>query len=918
MIDYLFINQISFMSNTQKIVLVDGSSYLFRAFHALPQLTNRQGEPTGAIFGVINMLKKLPKQLNTDHIAVVFDAKGKNFRHDLYPEYKANRKAMADELRVQISPVHEMVQKLGFPLIVIDAVEADDVIGTLAKRFAKEGHEVVISTGDKDMAQLVDGHITLMDTMKNEITDREKVIAKFGVTPEQIIDYLALMGDTSDNIPGVPKVGPKTAVKWLAEYQSLQGVMANADKISGKVGENLRESIDFLPLSYQLATIKCDLDLPYTVQDMLCVKPDIDYLKKAFTQYEFKGWLRELEHEANIVSDAQSDSVESVDAQSTLNYQIILTEEDFNTFYAELVKAKVFAFDTETDSLDTFNVRLVGMSFSLKPHHAVYIPLQHDYDDAPTQLALDWVVNKVKPILEDDQMAKIAQNAKFDLKVLSTVGINVKGVKYDTMLESYVLNSSATRHDMDSLANHYLNVKTVSFEELAGKGKNQLTFNQIDIAKAGFYAAEDADITYRLHERIWDELKAIDSLRELYVKEELPVSFVIDRMERIGVKVDADLLKAQSASLTTKIAQLEKECIQLAGEEFNLSSPKQLREILYDKMGLPILKKTQGGLASTAEDALQELAEIYDLPKLIIEHRHLVKLKTTYTDKLPLMINSKTSRVHTSYQQAVTSTGRLSSTEPNLQNIPIRSSVGREIRKAFIAKKGYKILAADYSQVELRIMAHLSQDPNLLHAFQQGLDVHRATAAETLGIKTDDVTPEQRRQAKAVNFGLIYGMSAFGLAKQLGIPRGEAQEYIDIYFARYPGVKRYMEDAKAYAMQHGFVETIFGRRLHLPEINSRNMAKKRAAERVAINAPMQGSAADIIKRAMILIDEWIIKENIDARMIMQVHDELVFEVKDDQVEKISKEIKQFMESAALLQVPLIVDVGVGDNWDEAH
>ncbi len=906
------------MSNTQKIVLVDGSSYLFRAFHALPQLTNRQGEPTGAIFGVINMLKKLPKQLNTNHIAVVFDAKGKNFRHDLYPEYKANRKAMADELRVQISPVHEMVQKLGFPLIVIDAVEADDVIGTLAKRFAKEGHEVIISTGDKDMAQLVDAHITLMDTMKNEITDCEKVIAKFGVTPEQIIDYLALMGDTSDNIPGVPKVGPKTAVKWLAEYQSLQGVMANADKISGKVGENLRESIDFLPLSYQLATIKCDLELPYTVQDMLCVKPDIDYLKKAFTQYEFKGWLRELEQETNIVTDSQNTPVESVDTQSTLNYQIILTEEDFNIFYAELAKTEIFAFDTETDSLDTFNVRLVGMSFALRPHHAVYIPLQHDYDDAPTQLALDWVVNKVKPILEDDQVAKIAQNAKFDLKVLSTVGINVQGVKYDTMLESYVLNSSATRHDMDSLANHYLNVKTVSFEELAGKGKNQLTFNQIDIAKAGFYAAEDADITYRLHERIWDELKAIDSLRELYVKEELPVSFVIDRMERIGVKVDADLLKAQSASLTAKIAQLEKECIKLAGEDFNLSSPKQLREILYDKMGLPILKKTQGGQASTAEDALQELAEIYDLPKLIIEHRHLVKLKTTYTDKLPLMINSKTSRVHTSYQQAVTSTGRLSSTEPNLQNIPIRSSVGREIRKAFIAKKGYKILAADYSQVELRIMAHLSQDPNLLHAFQQGLDVHRATAAETLGIKADDVTPEQRRQAKAVNFGLIYGMGAFGLAKQLGIPRGEAQEYIDIYFARYPGVKRYMEDAKAYAMQHGFVETIFGRRLHLPEINSRNMAKKRAAERVAINAPMQGSAADIIKRAMILIDEWIIKENIDARMIMQVHDELVFEVKEDQLERIGKEIKQFMESAALLQVPLIVDVGIGDNWDEAH
>ncbi|WP_440616253.1 DNA polymerase I [Cysteiniphilum sp. 6C5] len=906
------------MSNTQKIVLVDGSSYLFRAFHALPQLTNRQGEPTGAIFGVINMLKKLPKQLNTDHIAVVFDAKGKNFRHDLYPEYKANRKAMADELRAQISPVHEMVQKLGFPLIVIDAVEADDVIGTLAKRFASQGHEIVISTGDKDMAQLVDTHITLIDTMKNEITDREKVIAKFGVTPEQIIDYLALVGDTSDNIPGVPKVGPKTAVKWLAEYQSLQGVIDNADKISGKVGENLRDSIGFLPLSYQLATIKCDLELPYKVQDMLCVKPDVGYLKKAFTQYEFKGWLRELEYQASIVTDAPNNPVEPVDAQSTLNYQVILTKDDFNAFYAELAEAEIFSFDTETDSLDTFNVRLVGMSFALKPHHAVYIPLQHDYEGAPIQLPLEWVVNKVKPILEDDQVAKIAQNAKFDLKVLSSVGINVKGVKYDTMLESYVLNSSATRHDMDSLANHYLQIKTVSFTELAGKGKNQLTFNQIDITKAGFYAAEDADITYRLHERIWTELKYIDSLRQLYIKEELPVSFVIDRMERIGVKVDADLLKAQSASLTAKIAQLEKECIELAGEDFNLSSPKQLREILYDKMSLPILKKTQGGQASTAEDALQELAEIYDLPKLIIEHRHLVKLKTTYTDKLPLMINSKTSRVHTSYQQAVTSTGRLSSTEPNLQNIPIRSSVGRQIRKAFIAEKGYKILAADYSQVELRIMAHLSQDPNLLHAFQQGLDVHRATAAETLGIKPDDVTPEQRRQAKAVNFGLIYGMGAFGLAKQLGIPRGEAQEYIDIYFARYPGVKRYMEDAKAYAMQHGFVETIFGRRLHLPEINSRNMAKRRASERVAINAPMQGSAADIIKRAMILIDEWIINENIDARMIMQVHDELVFEVKEDQIEQMSKEIKQFMESAALLQVPLIVDVGIGNNWDEAH
>lgn len=904
------------MLNTQKIVLVDGSSYLFRAFHALPQLTNRQGEPTGAIFGVINMLKKLPKQLNTDYIAVIFDAKGKNFRHELYPQYKDNRKPMADELRAQISPVHEMVQKLGFPLIIIDGVEADDVIGTLAKRFASEGHKVVISTGDKDMMQLVDTHITLMDTMKNEITDYEKVITKFSITPEQIVDYLALVGDTSDNIPGIPKVGPKTAAKWLAKYQTLEGIIANADTIIGKVGENLRESISFLPLSYQLATIKCDLDLPFNANDMRCANPAINDLKKAFTQYDFKGWLLQLEEQS--LQKKQKHMIQEIEASSALNYAIILTEKDFYAFYAELEKAKVFAFDTETDSLDTFNFRLVGLSFSLKPYHAVYIPLQHDYENAPKQLPSEWVLDKLKVILENTNVTKIAQNAKFDLKVLSTVNISVKGMKYDTMLESYVLNSLATPHDMDSLANHYLQVKTVSFQELAGKGKNQLTFNQIDVTKAGFYAAEDADITYRLHQHIWRDLKEVESLRNLYEKEELPVSFVIDRMERIGVKVDAYLLQQQSASLGYKIAQLEEKCIKLVGENFNLSSPKQLREILYEKMDLPVLKKTQGGQASTAEDALQGLSENYDLPKLIMKHRHLVKLKTTYTDKLPLMINSKTLRVHTSYQQAVTSTGRLSSTEPNLQNIPIRSSVGREIRKAFIAEIGYKILAADYSQVELRIMAHLSQDPNLLCAFQHGLDVHRATAAETLGIKSGAVTSEQRRQAKVVNFGLIYGMGAFGLAKQLGIRRAEAQKYIDIYFARYPGVKHYMEDAKAYAMEHGFVETIFGRRLYLPEINSRNITKKHAAERLAINAPMQGSAADIIKRAMILIDGWIIKEKIDARMIMQVHDELVFEVKEDQLEKVSKEIKQFMESAALLKVPLIIDLGIGNNWGEAH
>ncbi|WP_395947679.1 DNA polymerase I [Caedibacter taeniospiralis] len=903
------------MSVPQKIVLVDGSSYLFRAFHALPQLTNNEGEPTGAIFGVINMLKKLPVQLKTDHIAVVFDAKGKNFRHELYPEYKANRKVMADELRAQISPVHEMVEKLGFPLIIIEGVEADDVIGTLAQRFAKEGHEVIISTGDKDMAQLVSAHITLMDTMKNEITNREKVIEKFGVIPEQIIDYLALVGDVSDNIPGVPKVGPKTAVKWLAEYRTLEGVMANADKITGKVGENLRASLGVLPLSYQLATIKCDVDLPYTATDMCCKAWDVDYLRKSFTRYGFNGWLRELDQYQNTESDHNPSVAKEA---SSLAYQIILEEAQFDKLCDTLEKAEVFAFDTETDSLDTFSACLVGISFSTKAYHAAYIPLRHDYAGVPKQLDFSTVIAKLKPILENKNIAKIAQNAKFDLKILANVGICVENVKYDTMLESYVLNSSATRHDMDSLAEHYLQVKTVGFEELAGKGKNQLTFNQVDIAKAGFYAAEDADITYRLHESMWARLREIGRLRHLYENEELPVSFVIGRMECAGVKIDAKLLSQQSESLKEKITELEKQCIELAGQIFNLSSPKQLREILYDKMGLPVLKKTAGGEASTAEDALQELAEIYDLPRLIMEHRHLTKLKTTYTDKLPLMVNRKTGRVHTSYQQAITSTGRLSSTDPNLQNIPIRSELGREIRKAFIAEDGYKIIAADYSQVELRIMAHLSQDPNLLKAFQNGLDVHRATAAETLGIKPQEVTSEQRRQAKAVNFGLIYGMGAFGLARQLSIPRGEAQEYIDIYFARYPGVKRYMEDTKIFAMEHGFVETIFGRRLYLPDINSRNMGKRRGAERVAINAPMQGSAADIIKRAMILIDQWIIKEQIDARMIMQVHDELVFEVKEAELENVSKVIKQFMESAALLQVPLIVDVGIGNNWDEAH
>ncbi|MBK2126216.1 DNA polymerase I [Fangia hongkongensis] len=901
------------MSETKKIVLVDGSSYLFRAFHALPQLTNSQGEPTGAIFGVINMLKKLPAELDTEYVTVVFDAKGKNFRHELYPEYKAHRKPMADELRTQIEPLYELVEKLGFPLIKVEGVEADDVIGTLACNLAKEGYSVVISTGDKDMAQLVNDQVTLIDTMKKEHTDKENVIRKFGVQPNQIIDYLALMGDVSDNIPGVPKVGPKTAVKWLSEYHSLEGVMANADKITGKVGENLRDSLEILPLSYKLATIKCDLDLPYTIDDLKCRKMDYTYVADAFSRYDFRALLKNLQK-----AEANKSNVVPIHSKQTVQYEIIFDMAKFDALCQELEQSKLIAFDTETNSLDTFSADIIGLSFSLKPHHGVYIPLRHDYEGAPEQLDFDTVITKMKPIFENSKIEKIAQNAKFDMKVLSRAGIEVKGVKYDTMLESYIYDAQATRHDMDSLAKKYLNIDPVSFESLAGKGKKQLTFNQIEIEKAGFYAAEDADITYQLHQYFWPKIAEIPALEKLYLEEELPVCFVIDKMERMGVKIDSELLKEQSKILGKEIKALEESCHELAEESFNLSSPKQLREILFDKMELPVIKKTPGGQASTAEEVLQELSEVYELPQLLMEHRHLTKLKSTYTDKLPEMVNPITKRVHTSYHQAVASTGRLSSSDPNLQNIPVRSKAGRKIREAFIAREGYKVVALDYSQVELRIMAHLSEDENLLKAFNQGLDIHQATAAETLGIKPEEVSSEQRRRAKAINFGLIYGMGAFGLAKQLKIPRSEAQEYIDIYFSRYPGVKRFMNEAKEYAEKYGFVETIFGRRLYLPDIRSRNMAKRRGAERVAINAPMQGSAADIIKRAMILIDDWITKGKIPANMIMQVHDELVFEVKESELDNINNELKKWMESAALLKVPLIVDIGVGNNWEEAH
>ena len=904
------------MLSKEKIVLVDGSSYLFRAFHALPQLTNQKGEPTGAIFGVINMLKKLSEAVETPYIAVIFDARGKNFRHALYPEYKANRKAMADELKMQVEPLHTLIQKLGYPVMSVKGVEADDVIGTLAHQLSGAGHQVIISTGDKDMAQLVNHRVTLIDTMKNEITDPEMVVKRFGVRPDQIIDYLALVGDSSDNIPGVAKVGPKTAVKWLDAYQNLKGVIEHADKITGKVGENLRASLDMLPLSYQLATIKCDLDLSYPLDTLKCQPLDYHYVIEAFTRYEFKAWLRQLQQDHKHLHhhDGQAEHSKTSDRV----YDIIFDMVSFDRLCRSLKQVEYFAFDTETDSLDTFSAKLVGLSFCLKAHHGVYIPLEHDYPNAPEQVDSKTILAKLKPVFENPDIKKIAQNGKFDLKVLAKVGIELKGLMFDTMLESYIYDSASTRHDMDSQAKKYLAHETVSFEELAGKGKKQLTFNQIEIDKAGHYAAEDADVTYRLHQYFWPEICKINALKKLYLDEELPLSFVIARMEMTGVRIDTDKLHTQSRLLEKDIHALEDKCYTLAEGTFNLASTKQLREILFDKMGLPVIKKTPGGQASTSEEVLQELAEVYELPKLLIKHRHLSKLKSTYTDKLPKMVNPKTHRVHTSYHQAVASTGRLSSTDPNLQNIPIRSETGRKIREAFIAKQGYKIMAADYSQVELRIMAHLSEDDNLLKAFQEGLDIHRATAAETLGILPSEVTNEQRRRAKAVNFGLIYGMGAFGLARQLKIPRGEAQGYIDMYFTRYPGVKHYMEQAKEYAKKFGFVETLFGRRLYLPDIHARNPVAKRAAERVAINAPMQGSAADIIKRAMISIDHWIQKENLTTRMIMQVHDELVFEVRNDRVHHVETEIKKRMEGAANLKVPLIVEIGIGENWDEAH
>lgn len=907
-------------NNAKSTILVDGSSYLFRAYHALPPLVNSKGHPTGAIKGVISMLRRIPQDYPGSNVIVVFDAKGKNFRHELYPEYKANRPPMPDDLRCQIEPIHQMIKAMGLPLLIIPDVEADDVIGVLARQATENKQEVIISTGDKDMAQLVCEHVTLVNTMTDSVMDEAGVEEKFGVRPDQIVDYLALIGDTVDNIPGVPKCGPKTAVKWLQEYGSLKGIIEHADEIKGKVGENLRESLSFLPLSYELATIKTDIELPVALADIQHDPVDKQALLDLYKEYEFRSWISELatavkEGESPPESSAQAGETERAEPQ---DYQTVFTKAQLAEWLARLKAAPLFAFDTETTSLNYMQAKVVGVSFSIEPGSAAYVPFGHDYLDAPEQLERDWVLAQLKPLLEDPTVKKVGQNLKYDKNVLANHGINLQGIAHDTMLQSYVLNSTANRHDMDTLAETHLGRKTIHFEDIAGKGAKQLSFNQISVETAATYAAEDADITLNLHRVLYPQLEAVKGLNKVYQEIELPLVPVLSRIERTGAVVNAHLLGQQSQQLAQRIVELEREAYELAGEEFNLNSPKQLQVLFFEKLGLPVIKKTPKGQPSTAEPILQELALEYPLPKVILEHRSLVKLKTTYTDKLPLLINPQTGRIHTSYHQAVTATGRLSSTDPNLQNIPIRSEEGRRIRQAFVAPKGYKLIAADYSQIELRIMAHLSQDKGLLDAFAKGEDVHKATAAEVFEVALDEVTNDQRRKAKAINFGLIYGMSAFGLAKQIKVERYEAQQYIERYFERYPGVLKYMDRIRAQAHDTGYVETVFGRRLYLPDINARNKMLQQAAERTAINAPMQGTAADIIKKAMLAVDQALSGDKLDARMIMQVHDELVVEVAEAQVEQVRELLIEKMMSAAKLDVPLLVEAGVGNNWDEAH
>ena len=897
----------------ENLILIDGSSFLFRAYHAVPPLTNPKGEPTNAIYGVSNMLRKLISDYKSDYITVVFDAPGKTFRNDLYDQYKAHRPPMPDDLRVQIQPLHDLIRAMGLPLIMESGVEADDVLGALAQHAAQQGFNVIISTGDKDMAQLVTEDIILENTMSNTRLDIQGVIDKFGVRPEQIIDYLALMGDSSDNIPGVPKVGPKTASKWLEQYQTLENLVANADKITGKIGENLRASLAQLPLAKQLTTIKCDLNLPYDMADLKRRPIIIDTLKSLLTELGFFSWLKTLDNHVEVVV---IENEKPALIQST--YETILTQPHFNQWLERLENAPLFAFDTETTSLDYRKARIVGVSFSVTPGSAAYIPLAHDYPQVPDQLDRTEILEQLRPLLENPNKAKLGQNLKYDAHVLANHGIALRGIAHDSMLESYVLNSTATKHNMDDLAKAYLGVTTIQYEEVAGKGVKQIPFQEVPIEQAAPYAAEDADITLQLHQTLMTQLEQHPSLLSLYTDIEIPLISVLARIENNGVLIDTGMLFQQSLELASHIITLEQQAHDLAGHTFNLSSPKQIQEILYDQQKLPILKKTPKGQPSTEESVLQELALNYPLPKLILDYRSLSKLKSTYTDKLPQQVDDNTGRIHTSYHQAVAATGRLSSSDPNLQNIPIRSEEGRKIRQAFIAPTGYKILAADYSQIELRIMAHLSADTGLLNAFSAGEDVHKATAAEVFGVALDQVTNDLRRSAKAINFGLIYGMSAFGLAQQLGLSRSQAQTYIDLYFARYPGVKNYMDSIREQAREQGYIETVFGRRLYLPEIKSRNAARRQYAERTAINAPMQGTAADIIKRAMINTDQWLLNDKPDAKMIMQVHDELVFEVAENKIAEYSAIIRTLMCSAADLNVPLIVDIGVGDNWDEAH
>jgi DNA polymerase-1 len=913
------------------LVLVDGSSYLYRAFHALPPLTNSRGEPTGAVLGVLNMLAKLQKELAPTLVAVVFDAPGKTFRDELFAEYKAHRPPMPDDLRSQIAPLLEAVEGLGLPLLRVTGVEADDVIGTLAKRAADEGLRVVISTGDKDMAQLVNERVSLVNTMTDTKLDRAGVKIKFDVYPEQIVDYLALVGDTSDNIPGVPKVGPKTAAKWLNQYTTLDNLLEHRDEIEGKVGESLREHTSDLALSRRLATIDCAVALEVEPRDLQPQAPDVERLRSLYAKLELRSLLRQLPGGEAEVAPSPSATTGETTVPGTgdppaagakiaveRHYDLVLTQEAFDAWMRRLEAAELVSFDTETTSLDYMQAGIVGVSFAVEPGHAAYVPLAHTYPGAPDQLDRAAVLARLKPLLEDPARAKLGHHLKYDAHVLRNQGIELRGMRFDSMLESYVLDSTATRHDLDSTAKHYLGVDTIHYEDVAGKGAKQLPFNEVPVETAGEYSAEDADIALQLHLALWPRIERLPKLERLYEEIEQPLVPVLLEMEHHGVLIDVAMLRKQSHELAKKLQELEARAHAVAGAPFNLDSPKQLQEVLFGRLGLPVQRKTATGQPSTAEDVLEELAGDYELPRIILDYRGMAKLRSTYTDKLPGQVDARTGRVHTSYHQAVAATGRLSSTDPNLQNIPIRTPEGRRIRQAFVAPPGHVLVAADYSQIELRIMAHLSGDAGLLAAFAADRDIHQATAAEVFGVPAADVSADQRRAAKAINFGLIYGMSAFGLARQLGIERGAAQKYVDLYFQRYPGVKRYMDQTRAMAREQGFVETVAGRRLYLPDIRSRNNQLRQYAERSAINAPMQGTAADIIKRAMIDVHDWLAHGRARARLVMQVHDELVLEVREDALEPVARRLRELMSSAAELSVPLKVDVGSGANWDEAH